>query len=507
MRKNIVFSTTKQWNPGDEFILKGIINILRDAGVEFNPIIFNRNPDIRSYYGQRYYRQNFEDDKETTKYIRSNMLDNSAKPWMSYEYVDAIIFAGTPEWQGWRNYELYLKAIEYKVPVFFWGIDNDYYPGVPAIDCVLKKSKNVLVRNEDIIDSFHKNGILAKYMTCPSIFAASYEKIIDDVRCIGLIYRGNDKQVACYNGWNDEKYYNQIKIYKKVISEFSDKKRIVIICHYIDEVPLAIRDFTDELEVLYSCNSEEYLDIYKECDLVIGSRIHGMGLSTSLCIPSIPMGYDSRRGTFKGFYPYEYEECFEDNVINLVKKHITSIKEINLKLIKNKERKKQEYLSEIERSLDFQKLEYEYNYIELSHERSTILNVLKEADRDVSNQLQLTAIKEVLSIVNSIIKGKKILIKGAGKHTSRLINYIDSSTNIVAIIDNLVECDFMGHKVIKNEDICCEDFDYILISSAIYENEMIEELNALGYEDRILAPYRILGDNYFLPIKKTIFDI
>ena len=60
------------------------------------------------------------------------------------------------------------------------------------------------------------------------------------------------------------------------------------------------------------------MDIYKECDLVIGSRIHGIGLATSLCIPSIPIGYDSRRGTFNGFYPYEYEECFEDNAINIV---------------------------------------------------------------------------------------------------------------------------------------------------------------------------------------------
>ena len=46
---NIVFSTTRQWNPGDEFILLGCINLLKKQLGEFNPIIFNRNPQIRRH--------------------------------------------------------------------------------------------------------------------------------------------------------------------------------------------------------------------------------------------------------------------------------------------------------------------------------------------------------------------------------------------------------------------------------------------------------------------------
>ena len=51
MKKNIVFSTTRQWNPGDEFILMGCINLLKQLGVDFNVLIYNRNPQIQSVSG------------------------------------------------------------------------------------------------------------------------------------------------------------------------------------------------------------------------------------------------------------------------------------------------------------------------------------------------------------------------------------------------------------------------------------------------------------------------
>ena len=48
-RLNIVFSATRQFNPGDEFILYGIMNLLHDVmeNESFNAVIYNRNPDIK----------------------------------------------------------------------------------------------------------------------------------------------------------------------------------------------------------------------------------------------------------------------------------------------------------------------------------------------------------------------------------------------------------------------------------------------------------------------------
>ena len=44
---NVVYSATRQWNCGDEFILFGCRNLLEKVLGGHNPIIYNRNPDIR----------------------------------------------------------------------------------------------------------------------------------------------------------------------------------------------------------------------------------------------------------------------------------------------------------------------------------------------------------------------------------------------------------------------------------------------------------------------------
>ena len=47
--ENVVFSSTRQWNPGDEFIQFGCQNLMSNL-INFNSILFNRNPQIRGSY-------------------------------------------------------------------------------------------------------------------------------------------------------------------------------------------------------------------------------------------------------------------------------------------------------------------------------------------------------------------------------------------------------------------------------------------------------------------------
>ncbi|MGF1581594.1 MAG: hypothetical protein ACFCD0_19880, partial [Gemmataceae bacterium] len=47
-RLNIIFSTTRTWNCGDDFILYGILNLFSGIGVQCNPIYYNRNPELLS---------------------------------------------------------------------------------------------------------------------------------------------------------------------------------------------------------------------------------------------------------------------------------------------------------------------------------------------------------------------------------------------------------------------------------------------------------------------------
>ena len=44
-----IFSTTRNYNPGDEFILFGIQNVLEEIIGPFNTVYYNRNPAVQNF--------------------------------------------------------------------------------------------------------------------------------------------------------------------------------------------------------------------------------------------------------------------------------------------------------------------------------------------------------------------------------------------------------------------------------------------------------------------------
>ena len=75
---------------------------------------------------------------------------------------------------------------------------------------------------------------------------------------------------------------------------------VELVCHYIDEIDKAKDEFPD-IDINYSYDSKDYIDIYNKFDLVIGGRVHGIGMSASLGIPGIMIKHDSRSSTTDGF--------------------------------------------------------------------------------------------------------------------------------------------------------------------------------------------------------------
>jgi hypothetical protein len=96
--KNILFSTTRQWNPGDEFILFGIRRIFSAIGLEHNAVIFNRNPEVNppltDWNPLRRISRNLKGEQYWKSFFRIGSADNSYKPGMSGKFVDLAVFAG-----------------------------------------------------------------------------------------------------------------------------------------------------------------------------------------------------------------------------------------------------------------------------------------------------------------------------------------------------------------------------------------------------------------------------
>lgn len=134
-----------------------------------------------------------------------------------------------------------------------------------------------------------------------------------------------------------------MKAYKHILKSYGNEYEIEFIAHYIDELTHFQTDFPNQ-KIKYSYDSKDYLDIYSQYDLVIGYRVHGIGISASMAIPGIMIAHDSRSQTVKGFKAsvLNVGESF-DTVEHLIDKKINFIAQENKTLIDHKQQYKNIY--------------------------------------------------------------------------------------------------------------------------------------------------------------------
>ncbi len=317
--KNIIFSTTRQWNPGDELILAGVMNVLRAVGEQYNPIIFNRNPDVRSCFQdeQMFKTSQVPNDfhvNAATRMLESNLkfgfFDNSLKPNTDCRFADWVIFAGTPEWCNGKTYDLYVNILKYQIPVMILGVGGGLDIYKPHFLEVIQKAKAFVVREETTLKTVRAAGLDAIQLACPALLSAppALERHVETVRKIGLIFQATQTQSVIWNGCTDEAYLYQMQLCGEMVKKYYNEFEISIICHYIDELPIAKIAFP-KFEILYSYDAKDYLEIYRQFDLVIGMRVHGIGAAASVGVPGVALLHSDRSETCHGFLadtiPYE----------------------------------------------------------------------------------------------------------------------------------------------------------------------------------------------------------
>lgn len=357
MKKNILFSTTRQWNPGDEFILMGCQNILKNIFGDYNSIIYNRNPEVRQNWQYinpfrklKYGNLEFIKGKEILdSFLRNNFWDNSFKDTTSGDFIDLVVFAGSPEWITKRSLQLYNTICKYNIPTIYLGIGSSSEYNLNRIPQIMKQVLGnalfISVRDERTLNLLEINNYKAQYNPCPAILSVdkSKEKNIKTLKKIGLIY-GTYKAVSA-NNIKKETYYYLINLYRHLIRKYKNVYEFEFVCHYIDELPEVKKDFP-EFNINYSFNSSDYIDIFSKFDLVIGHRVHAIGMSASLGIPGICISHDMRGATCIGFKAplIKVGDSFDicENLINEAKHNIF---EQNLSIIKHKNLVMAKYLN------------------------------------------------------------------------------------------------------------------------------------------------------------------
>lgn len=340
---NILFSTTRQWNPGDEFILMGCLNALRAAGLDFNPVIFNRNPQIRR--AKRFdpvalLQRQFGEGR------RQAFLDNSFKDSMSLDWIDLVVFAGSPEWRGRRLAPLYEALARSGTPTAFLGLgtvkpfrfDGEHFS--EAETTVLKAARMIACR--DALTTSSLAPLPARQMICPALLSAPYERRREGVRRIALIY--GHPLAARHNNVAEGTHAFLVALYRALIERLGTRHEFEFVAHYVDEVPLFERDFPGAT-IRYSYDARDYVELYDRYDLVVGHRVHGVGMSASLGVPGFCVGHDRRGETARGFGA-EMIQVGEpvEGVVARVEQAIAEVGERSAALLERKARLRADYV-------------------------------------------------------------------------------------------------------------------------------------------------------------------
>jgi hypothetical protein len=142
---NILVSSTRQWNPGDEFIFFGVRNLLEKAigDRKINWILYDRHPDLNvNGFKKRIHR--------------NNLLHNSFHKHNS-RFLDLAVIAGTPEWFGPPLIQFYDAVIKSNLPLFLIGvgyIDAPIKFSARELHCFQKLAQVITTRDEYASQAF-----------------------------------------------------------------------------------------------------------------------------------------------------------------------------------------------------------------------------------------------------------------------------------------------------------------------------------------------------------------
>lgn len=311
-RRTLLFSTTRSWNPGDDFILFGLRRLIEQVIGPFNALVYNRHPDLHA--GRRLAGRkgrfntpagNFVFDIGELLGPHVGRYDNSWRPDQGLDHLDAVIFAGTPEWAGIMLEPLTASLATHAVPVAYLGLGGvEEHIGrsaanLPAADqSVLARAGLITVRDQ------LAERLLAPFgpvrLPCPALFAVPHARPRSTLRRIALCTQRPE---------GPQPVPPAIFEYTRSLFEcLAAAFDCALVAHYANEVPFLQAQFGRRLPVLYAYDPADYIDLYDGFDLTVTTRVHGAGLCASLGVPSVIIRHSARSGTAEGFLSMQLAE-------------------------------------------------------------------------------------------------------------------------------------------------------------------------------------------------------
>lgn len=257
-----LIASTRQWNPGDEWIAYGIRRLFARAVPRdhISWLLYDRSPDA------------FDRPWDAEARPRRAMA-NSWAPEFDCP-VDAVILAGTPEWYGAHLRPVFERFADSSVPLFFLGIGHiSDHAALNAIETSILRRAFITVRDELAEAALAAHGIGSELLPCPSLFSSPCEAPTRRLRSIAVVLQTsrvvNQSIPAALEA-----------AMLALVAELARTYEVSVVCNYIDEYCR----FSPVLDcpVLYSYDSTEYFEILSRFDMVISTRLHSGFVANSL---------------------------------------------------------------------------------------------------------------------------------------------------------------------------------------------------------------------------------
>lgn len=304
-----MYSATRQWNPGDEFILSGARRVIDTALGYHSPVLYDRNPDVRPSDGSTVAYRNLKRPvseaaggvyERLSPFLRLGSYGNSVKFDSDLSYASLAVLAGSPEWATPRCWSFYDHVFRNELPLVGLGLgtmpDNPPAFISAALDgAVLVTTRSKSLAGSDLAQRHHID-----YLPCPALLSAPSARAVTGVRRVGVVLGAPYEDAVWANGLEPEFFERVSRALDALIDNYADEIEFDFIAHYIDELPV-LRDRFPDHRIRYSFDSGDYYDLFSEYDVVVSTRVHGCGIAASLGIPSISLGHDFRSDTTDGF--------------------------------------------------------------------------------------------------------------------------------------------------------------------------------------------------------------
>lgn len=299
---NVLYVTTRQWNPGDEFILAGARSVVREIG--WRPrleSIYNKSPQVVGKLSRfnpfRLKHANYSAGY-VDSFLQTAHFDNSFGPTNDISVFDAVVFCGSPGWFGGRLSDIYAKLEAFQGIVLFLGIGSSNRDvnlnGREA--GVMRRATIVTCRDEHLATVLRdRYGIDTTWITCPALLAAPFETTPDPTAPVGLVYTAAHTNRGQKVSIEHEALQNDI--FHAVINAHPSAE---VVCNYYDEVDRAGVLFGRQ-RVRYLYDAAEYPGMMAQYRYAVSSRVHGCGIASSVGVPNVLLGHDRRALTVAGF--------------------------------------------------------------------------------------------------------------------------------------------------------------------------------------------------------------